>query len=43
MAVVTEDSDAEITNPDGIQTDIGYDFINSTMQGISVPSSKIGN
>ncbi|CAI6021693.1 unnamed protein product [Clonostachys chloroleuca] len=36
-------SDAEITNPDGIQTDIGYDFIKSTMQGISVPSSKTDN
>ncbi|KAL3588213.1 hypothetical protein FPOAC2_14112 [Fusarium poae] len=32
--------DADIENPDGVQTDIGYDFVKSTLDGIQTTNSS---
>ncbi|KAI4645957.1 hypothetical protein J4E93_005536 [Alternaria ventricosa] len=35
--------DAEIKNPEGVRTDIGYDFVKSTIDGIPASSNIPGN
>ena len=43
LLTVSQDEDAEIKNPEGIRTDIGYGFVKSTIDGIPASSNILGN